>query len=239
MSTESGIESTGAVAWGGLPEVIGIVTRVFCTGALIQLLTECDATTQLLRTTDAHQPGALRELFSQLTRNTYYDQLVTWLAFSYTSAYVAMLDDLMAKKTSGGPEDVAAQARGAALKDVVTRREELRKPYFNDDDPGVLFAGADKLVKDRFKAKITKGMGIPPVGITRDNLVDLNDRLQAATWLTIADAKWLSMCGNTYRVLRIRVSDQDLGVDRKAVLEVEALLDPNLSRRRLRTAASS
>lgn len=227
MSTESGIESSDATPWGGLPEVIDIVTRVFSTGAVIQLLTECDATVQLLRATEEQQPGALKELFSHLQRNRFYEQTVTWMAFSYTCAYVAELDDLIAKKTSGSPAELAAQARVAALTDVVARRDYLRIQYFNDDDPGVLFAGADKLVKDRFKVTVTKGVAKPSTGVTREDGIDLNDRLQRATWQNITDAEWLARCGASYRVLRVHVSDQDLGLDRKAVMEVEALLDAN------------
>jgi len=170
MSTEPGTEFTGTTPWDGLQEVCGIVTRVFCTGAQIQLLTECDATRQLLLATDAHQPGALKELFSHLPKGKYYDQTVTWMAFSYTCAYVAKLDGLMSKDPTGTPETLAAQARVAALKDVVARREELRKQYFNDDDPGVLFAGADKPLKDLIKVNVTKGVARPSAEIVDSKL---------------------------------------------------------------------
>lgn len=224
MSTESGIESTDAPAWDGLPAVIDIVTRVFCTGAVIQLLTECDATTELLRTTEQHQPGALQELFSHLQENKYYEQTVTWMAFSYTCAYVAKLDDLISKQATG---DRQAQARVAALKEVVAKREFLRKQYFNDDEPGVLFAGADKLVKARFKLTVIQGVARPSGGVARNDVIDLNHRLEVATWQNITDAEWLSLCGPSYRVLRVQLADQDLGLERKAVMEAEALLDPN------------
>lgn len=226
MSTEPGTEFTGTTPWDGLQEVCGIVTRVFCTGAQIQLLTECDATRQLLLATDAHQPGALKELFSHLPKGKYYDQTVTWMAFSYTCAYVAKLDGLMSKDPTGTPETLAAQARVAALKDVVARREELRKQYFNDDDPGVLFAGADKPLKDLIKVNVTKGVARPSAEIVDSKLGGLNDRLREATWQNIADAAWLSLCGSNYRVLRIHLSGQDLGLDGQAILEAEALLDP-------------
>ncbi len=227
MSTESGIESTDATAWNGLPKIIDIVTRVFRTGALIQLLTECDATTQLLLTTEKHQPGALKELFSHLQDNKYYELTVTWMAFSYTSAYVAKLDDLISKKAPGTPEELAAQAREAALKDVVAKRDYLRIQYFNDDNPGVLFAGADKLVKERFKVPVIKGVARPAIGVAHNDVVDLNNRLQGATWQNITDAEWLSLCGPSYRVLRVHLAGQDLGLEHKAVMEAEALLDPN------------
>jgi hypothetical protein len=238
VSTEPGTEVTDATPWDGLEEVCDIVTRVFLKGAQIQLLTEWEATTRLLRETQKRQPGALGELFSHLSKGKYYEKTVTWMAFSYTCAYVAKLESLKTTK-SGAPEKLtdAEQIRVATLEDVVAKRQKLRIQYFDEENPGVLFAGADKPLKDLVKVEVTKGVAKPPAATVHEwvdsKLGGLSKLLQKTTWEDITEEEWLKRCGKKYQLLRIDLSGLDLGQGEpmKPVLEAEALLDPGLTQK--------
>lgn len=221
MTHNLGTELTEMGSWADLPDIDRRVTKVLLSGSMIQLLTECEATTTLLQETDAHQANQLKELFAHLKEGDKrydYDTAVAWMAFSYTCAYT---DELT--KSAGG-DDAAFLARKTALAKVIPNRDSLLQTLI--DNRGVLFAATDKRVKDLCKLDVLKGVGTPTAGAILRNLNDLSDRLHAAKWEAIAEGDWLNLRGNQYRALRYDMTDLDFRVDGLKIVKAEALLDP-------------
>lgn len=226
MTENRGVELADMGPWDGLPDIDDRVTRVFCTGGRIQLLTECDATTQLLRETGAHQSGKLKGLFSHLATNdrSYdYDKAVTWMAFSYTCAYIA---ELMKAPGTADPEDAVFKARSDALAAVIANRGDVLMVLKND--PGALFAGADKPLKDLVKFEVLQGIASPAQRIFLGEGNNLNELLAAVPWQDIGDAEWQNLCGNHYRTMWYDLAGFGFYLGGQKIVEAEALLDPNL-----------
>lgn len=221
MTHDLGAELADMGPWEGLPDIDERVTRVLCSGGLIQLLTECEATRRLLSETGEHQSGKLKELFSRLRKDDKrydYDRAVAWLAFSYTCAYTTKLIN------SAGADEAAFAGRTAALTEVAANRDTLLMALI--DDPGVLFAGADKPMKKLVKIDVLRGVATPAASVVVSKLHELNDLLREATWRSIGDDEWLKLRGSHYRALWYNLTHLGFVADGQKIIEAEALLNP-------------
>ncbi|MFJ5985460.1 class I SAM-dependent methyltransferase [Lentzea sp. NPDC092896] len=227
MTHSPGAEMQGMPGrWTGVPRIDQIATEVFLGGGLIQLLTECDATSQLLTDSALSESDQLRTLFSVVQPNhPGYDErrAITWLAFSYMCAYV----DELSKTQQGTEEDNTYFARKNALKAVVAGRNDLLKRLI--ENPDVLFVGADKPMSELCKLPVVQGVGTPTVNSVLANHAKLTSAANESKWQRITDAEWLKLCGANYRIMRIDVSGFHFQVDNLQIVTIEATMIKGVS----------